>query len=124
MEAYYPVMIEKPDERCRELIEKHKDILWGWKDNRTAFTFKAYQPYLENVLFVICKRNKEAIIRSLMRTHKGQFRKEDQNEEYFGKLHDMYYAAINEISKNYPRVDIHYEDLVETKYFNSKLRHF
>src|SRR3990167_4680399 len=49
----YPVVVNKPDERCRNLINKCRDTVWGWKDNRTAFTFKAYEPYLENVNAVL-----------------------------------------------------------------------
>lgn len=120
----YPKIIKRPDIRCKKLIEEHRDTLWGWKDNRTAFTFPAYEPFLENVLFVVCLRDKEAITNSLMRTHKGQFKPEDQNKEYFYKLTDMYYKAIDEISKDYPRIDIRYKDLKGNKYFNLNLEHF
>ncbi len=119
-----PVVVDKPDNRCKEIIDKYSRELWGWKDNRTVFTFKCYEPYLENVMFVITHRKKKAVIDSLMRTHKMLFPKEKRNREYMGDLYDRYYKQIDVVTKGYNRIDIHYEDLANTKYFNSDLKHF
>ncbi len=119
-----PVAIEEGDGRCREIVDKYSRELWGWKDNRTAFTFKCYEPYLKNVMFVITRREKEAVIDSLMRTHKMQFPEEKRNREYMGDLYDRYYKQIDEVTKGYNRIDVHYEDLVKNKFFNPKLKHF
>lgn len=119
-----PVLIKEPDVRCRDLINKYKDELWGWKDNRTAFTFKAYEPYLENILFVITHRNKKSIVNSLFETHIGQFNMEDRTPEVMEKLYDKYYETIDEVTKGYNRIDIHYEDLINNKYFKKQLKHF
>ena len=120
----YPVMVEDSDPRAKILIDKHKRELWGWKDNRTAFTFKVSEPFLENPLFVICKRNRDAVIQSLARTHFGQFREATRNPTYYGELYDKYYAAIDYVSKGYPSIVINYEEMTKVSFFNPKLRHF
>lgn len=120
----HPVMVDEPDIRAKALVEKHQRPLWGWKDNRTAFTFKAYEPFLENVLFVVCKRKKRSVVKSLQRTHQGQFSEEFRNPEYYGTLYDQYYAAIDFVSQGYPRIVINYEDLAGSTFFNPDLRHF
>ena len=75
-------------------------------------------------MFVITHRDKEAVIKSLMRTHKMQFPEELRNEKYMGELYDRYYTQIDKVTKGYNRIDIHYEDLIKNKLFNNKLRHF
>ncbi len=121
-----PVMCHDSDDRANALIRRYRRKLWGWKDNRTAFTFRAYEEYLqgENILFVICKRRKDAVIGSLFRTHRRQFRKEDRNYKYFSELYDVYYGAINTVSKDYPTLVLHYEDFKARKFFNPLLNHF
>ena len=120
----YPVMIKQSDPRAEVLIAKHKRELWGWKDNRTAFTFKAYEPFLNNVLFVVCRRNRDAVIQSLAKTHFGQFEESTRNSDYYGKLYDQYYVAIDTVSDGYPRIVINYEELTNVTFFNPELRHF
>lgn len=112
--------------KAGELIRNNTRHLWGWKDNRTAFTFPVYKPWLmdQKVLFVVCHRDRKAVIASLFRTHIRMFEEQDKTEEYLGKLYDLHYSAIDEISKDYPRVDIRYEDLVDNKFFKPELRHF
>ena len=121
-----PTMCHSSDYRAEVLIKKYRRPLWGWKDNRTAFTFRAYEEYLqdERVLFVICKRSKSAVIQSLFRTHKMQFREENRNYHYFSDLYDAYYGAINTVSKEYPTIVLHYEDFKSRKFFNPLLNHF
>lgn len=119
-----PVMIEQPDPRAEVLINKHKRELWGWKDNRTAFTFKAYEKFLENPLFVVCRRNRDAVIQSLARTHFGLFAEAIRNPDYYGNLYDQYYAAIDIVSEGYPRIVINYEEMAGSTFFNPELRHF
>jgi hypothetical protein len=121
---YDPVVVDKPDKRCKDVIEKYQKPFWGWKDNRTAFTFKAYEPYLDNVMFVITRRDKDAVVKSLDRTHRGQFPEDKRNSRYYGELYDRYYEQIDIVTQGYNRIDVHYEDLVNNKHFNEKLRHF
>lgn len=120
----YPMMIEHPSPEAKELVERSRSDLWGWKDNRTAFTFRAYEPYLENVLFVRCKRNREAIIQSLTRTHLRQFNTKDQNRKYLNHLCDMHENAIDDITSGYPTITIDYDDLMGCEFFNKDLKHF
>ncbi len=119
-----PVVVDEPDIRCKKIIDGYARRLWGWKDNRTAFTFKCYEPYLKNVMFVITRREKEAVIDSLMRTHKMQFPEEKRNREYMGDLYDRYYKQIDSVTEGYNRIDVHYEDLIKNKFFNPNLKHF
>lgn len=106
------------------LVSRSKTKLWGWKDNRTAFTFKIYEPYLENVLFVVCRRQKDSVVRSLMRSHRHLFSEAQRTEDYMGSLYDRYYAAIEAVAKDYPRLDVHYEDLSGSRFFKQDLKHF
>ena len=126
----YPVLIESIDQvsehtnEIRGVIEKHRRPLWGWKDNRTAFTFRAYEPFLNNVLFVICKREKEAVIQSLWRTHSGAFKEKDRTDQYFGELYDRYYEAIYDAARFWPTLTVNYEELITNESYNPELRHF
>ncbi len=121
-----PVMCHSSDDRAKFLTDIHRSCLWGWKDNRTAFTFRAYEEYLQedDILFVICKRKKNAVISSLFRTHKMQFSEKDRTYDYFSGLYDAYYGAINTVSKEYPSIVLHYEDFKSRKFFNPLLNHF
>ncbi len=112
------------DARAKVLVEYSRSELWGWKDNRTAFTFKAYEPYLEDVLFVRCRRKREDIISSLSRTHLRQFDKKDRTIEYLSELCDMYEAAIDEIIVGYPTLVVEYDNLHDCTFFNKELKHF
>lgn len=126
----YPVLIKSIDDvlphtnAIRAVIEKHRKGIWGWKDNRTAFTFHAYEPFLDNVLFVVCKREKEAVIQSIRRTHSRHFCEEDRNDTYFGDLYERYYEAIYEAAQPWSTLTVHYEDMVMNKSYNPELRHF
>lgn len=125
-----PKEVDCVDDRTFQLVGKYmKEFsLWGWKDNRTAFTFPTWRNALtvaqQNIMFVITHREKEAVIDSLMRTHKMQFPEEKRNREYMGELYDRYYKQIDEVTTGYNRIDIHYEDLKTNKWYNPKLRHF
>ncbi len=112
--------------KAGEIVRKNTKPLWGWKDNRTAFTFPVYKPWLaeQKVLFVVCHRDRKAVIASLFKTHIHMFEEQDKTKEYLGKLYDLHYTAIDEISKSYSRIDIRYEDLVNNKFFNPELKHF
>lgn len=121
-----PLMVQSHgDGRAKLLIEQYGHLpVWGWKDNRTAFTFRAYEPFLNNVLFVVCRRQKESVIKSLHRTHSRQFPEENRNDEYFSWLYDRYYEAIREVSTGYSTLTVKYEDLIYNNSFNPELRHF
>jgi len=113
-----------PDQRAKELIELHERKLWGWKDNRTVFTWKAYEPFVKNPCFVVVRRDKKAVIKSLKETHISMFPLEHRTNEYMGWLYDYHYSTIDEIAKPHPRIDVRYEDLVENKFWNPDMRHF
>ncbi len=121
----YPVMITEPNDAAQNLVTKHNGHeLWGWKDNRTCFTFKAYEPALKNVMFVVCKRKREAVIQSLFRTHSKLFQKADRTEKYFGELYDLHYKAIEIITEQYPTISIDYDDLYGSAFFKKEMKHF
>lgn len=109
------------DPRAGELI-KNKSGLWGWKDNRTAFTFSAYAAYLDldRVLFVVCTRDKDEIITSLKRTHLDQFREEDRTDKYLSELCDYYNLAIDALTRKRNRIVIRYEDLRGNRFWNQQ----
>ncbi len=123
---YDPVEVKSYDTRTAILIDEYKKDLWGWKDNRTAFTFKAWEPFLQDqsIMFVVTHRDKKAVINSLMRTHKMQFPEDKRNPKYMGALYDRYYNQIDKVTKGYNRIDVHFEDMVKNKFFNPDLKHF
>ena len=43
-----------------------KEPYWGWKDPRTCLTVELYHAFLKNPFYVICQRDKDAVVRSLV----------------------------------------------------------
>ncbi len=120
----YPVMINKPNPAAQTIINRNKAPLWGWKDNRTAFTFRAYEPYLQGVMFVRVKRDHSAIVKSLKRTHLAMFEEKDKHNGYLEELCGMHERAIDDITQGYPTLVVNYDDLKGHTFFNDKLKHF
>lgn len=123
----YPIMVTESQEECKQIIEKYTKPIWGWKDNRTVFTFRCYEQFLldQDVLFVVVHRDKDAVVKSHLASRNEQFLDKDKNAKYMGKLYDMYYNSINEVTKGYNRIDVHYEDLAKyNRFFNPNLKHF
>jgi hypothetical protein len=50
----------------KELINRKKKDLWGWKDPRTTLTIKLFAPYLENPHWITCFRQPEQVAQSLL----------------------------------------------------------
>lgn len=49
-----------------ELVNKNRDVLWGWKDPRNCLTLEYLLPYLEDEKYLVCIfRKPEGIINSL-----------------------------------------------------------
>ncbi len=123
----YPTILPAVhDADIQDLVKRYRKELWGFKDNRMAFTFRIWEQYLkdEDILFVVCRRDKFAVIRSLFRTHAPQFQLKDRNVEYFAKLYDMYYDAINQMVEGYPTISVRYEDMQNFTFFNEGMKHF
>lgn len=123
-----PKIVNCVNEEAGELINRKKRTLWGIKDNRFAFTIFAY-PFIDknvDVMLVVCKRKKEAVVQSLFRTHAMLFQEHERTETHFGNLYDLYYEAIAKATEVYPSIVVTYEDLrsQNVQFFNQALSHF
>jgi len=68
--------IDEAGERLRfrigaEVDRKDWQGLWGWKDPRTCITLGLYLPHLDDVKFVVVRRDWPAIIESLIKRNQG-----------------------------------------------------
>ena len=65
---------DKFQSRINELISRKKNqdtgSPWGWKDPRTSLTIDLYYPYLHNPTFIWCRRDQNAVSRSLLKRNK------------------------------------------------------
>ena len=114
------------EKECNDLIKKYRKERWGWKDNRTCFTFKAYEKFLveDSVLFIVVHRDKNSVISSIFSSLGDQVDKGNRNRPFFEELYDKYEKQIDKITKGYNRINVHYEDLIKNKFYNPKLKHF
>lgn len=103
-------------------IERARKPVWGFKDNRTMVTFPAWEPLLrrEGLRIVWIRRERDAVIRSLKRTHIAQFEEKDRNDEYLAGLidqHETRFAAATlkdvdgAVIPRYPMLQLSYEKL-------------
>lgn len=123
----YPKLMKSvPSRGCETLVKQFTRPLWGWKDNRTVFTFPVWEPYIadQNILFIVCTRNKKSVVKSLHKTHANMFEEKDRTDEYFGNLYDLYYETIEKITQGYPTTVVRYEDMRNTTFFKKELEHF
>jgi hypothetical protein len=57
---------EKYKDLIKEVIERNRTEMWGWKDPRTSLTLPAYLPYLSGDIYLICIfRNSVRVAESL-----------------------------------------------------------
>ena len=105
------------------MIAENESELWGWKDNRTMITFKCWEPHLKdkNLHIIWINRQKQDVIKSLKRTHIGQFNKEHRNDEYLSMLIDAHYSRFktaiygtDDLPK-YPLLNLQFEDFFTKK---------
>jgi hypothetical protein len=96
---------------CRDVaqaVRSQEDRVWGWKDPRTTLTIDLYLPFLRNPRFVICRRDKLAVAKSLM--------SRNQMEIAEGiELADRYEMRIREFEQRagLPMLSVQFETLVE-----------
>ncbi|MDL1970808.1 MAG: sulfotransferase [Candidatus Desulfofervidaceae bacterium] len=94
--------------QIRNLIQREKSEIWGWKDPRTSLTIELYLPYLENHYFVVCYREPLNIAKSLKR-------RDGMEIDEGLRLTAIYNQRIKEFFEKYPdlkRIDLFYEDIV------------
>jgi len=99
------------DSEMIEYIKENKKDIWALKDNRLAYTFPAWEPYLENIHWIVAQRHKQAIVNSLFNTHSGLFSEELRTDEYFKQLYNEHYDNLKKFSNKYPTLIISYERL-------------
>ena len=98
------------DKQIKETIKNNVNDFCALKDNRFAFTLPAWEKHLEDFKLVIVDRDKDAVIKSLDRTHKMLFQESIRNDEYYGWLYDEHYKRLNKYAKKYPTLRVKYEN--------------
>jgi hypothetical protein len=110
-----PVEVNEPTLETERTVERNKKGIWGWKDPRTAFTFECYRPYLDKFVLVFMKRDKQAVVESMEKTHRHQSKAD------FGKLYDIYWEQNEKLIKKYPNIVFNYDSIIDN--VNPNLRH-
>lgn len=97
--------------KIQTLIRAEQDRLWGWKEPITVLILEGYLPYLRNPYLIICKRDKEDIIRSIIR-------RDNFDYEKARALTDYYIKEINTVKDRYdlPTLEIDFKEFL----FNPK----
>jgi hypothetical protein len=97
--------------QIQTLIRAEQDRLWGWKDPTTVLILEGYLPYLRNLYLILCKRDKEDIIRSLIK-------RDHFNYEKARALTDYYTKEINMLKDRYdiPTLEVDFKEFL----FNPK----
>jgi len=108
-----PAFVEKEgkkyDEEIKEMVKKYQKGTWGAKDPRFLYTFPLYEPYMEDVHFIVCYRNPVSVALSLrFQDKKDIFNSLRVINDYYNVLYDFLEK------NNCPRFMVAYE-----KYFDS-----
>ena len=62
---------DRMDVYLGELVERKQRDLWGWKDPRTCLTVGLYHPHLGDARYVVVRRDRPAVVASLMKRNGG-----------------------------------------------------
>lgn len=67
--TYEKIMSKKEQykDKIKKLIKQYETNLWGWKHGITLLTIDLYLPYLKNPHFIICNRNPQSTMKSMIR---------------------------------------------------------
>ena len=78
-------------------VIKGDNLIWGWKDPRTALTFDLFAPYLtsEDLHFIVCFRHPRRVAESLVKRNGGDI-------SFWEDLAREYNERIIEILEEYP----------------------
>ena len=63
-------LIQRKEERVKEVFFRENERIWGWKDPRTVLTIKLYLPYLTNPHFILCFRDPLEVAKSFNKTER------------------------------------------------------
>jgi hypothetical protein len=83
--------------------------MWGWKDPRTSLTAELYLPKLKNPYIIVCRRNYEAVAKSIVKrgnledVHLAAAVAEEYNRRIDELLHGMPYI---------PRLELDYDEII------------
>lgn len=93
--------------QIRALIKKRnaQHQFWGWKDPRTALTLPCFLPYLSSPKIVVVRREKESVIKSLVKREKGTM-----TERAADALYTEYHIRIVQSAARVGYAVVHYED--------------
>lgn len=100
---------DKYNKEIESLVKKYQRGVWGAKDPRFLYTYPLYEPYLEDVHFVVCYRNPISVALSLRyQDNKDIMSSLRVINDYYRVLYDFFERDHN------PRFLVSYE-----KYFDS-----
>lgn len=85
-------------ERIRTMIGEKTSSVWGWKDPRTCLTISCFYPFLINHYFIVCRRDKEEILCSLLR------RNSSLSREKAVAMYDVYNGSLDNFLAAHPGI--------------------
>jgi hypothetical protein len=67
------ISAQKWDLEIDQLIKERRalHVPWGWKDPRTCHLLNQYRSHLKNPVFIRCRRNPDAIEKSMLKAYAG-----------------------------------------------------
>jgi len=95
------------DAKIKRIIKLEQEKIWGWKDPRTVLTIELFIPYLSNLHFIVCRRDRDDIAKSLQLRNGSSIKK-------WRKLAAIYDNRINHILLKYkhcyPFLEVNFND--------------
>lgn len=82
-----------------EIINKEKRDLWGWKDPRTCLTIELFLPFIENIYYIVVRRNRLSVIESLYQ-RSGKTDEKGRLSIVYDTYMNRLYSFIHTIDEN------------------------
>jgi hypothetical protein len=120
-----PEAIERVGRRYRHriqaLVRMEQQRQWGWKDPRAVLTLPLFLPYLQHVRLVDCRRDPQAIARSLAKRDSLPLA---QGTELARLYHDRLDDLLAEVGRAGPMLRLEFDDWFDGERNGRKLAEF
>ena len=86
-------------DNIQKIVNKEKRDLWGWKDPRTCLTIELFLPFIENIYYIVVRRNRLSVIESLYQ-RSGKTDEKGRLSIVYDTYMNRLYSFIHTIDEN------------------------